>query len=77
VPDDREYPGAEELMSEPVHQHPTLIQLLEAHGFEGERLVQGVMEVNRCKRGEAIRQIRWAHGERTGCHRVVHADCDE
>ena len=58
-------------MNELGQQHPTIVRLLEAHGLEGERLVQGVMDVNRCTRGEAIRQIRWAHGEIRGCHRVV------
>lgn len=46
------------------------VELLEKHGLDGERLVTAVMEMNGCSRGEAITQIRWAHGETRGDQRL-------
>ena len=47
------------------------LKLLEQHGLQGERLVTGLMELVACSRGEAIRQIRWAHGDTRGDHQIV------
>ena len=50
-------------MTEASKRYPTPVEFLEQHGYHGERLVTGMMELQGCSRAEAIRQIRWAHGE--------------
>jgi hypothetical protein len=60
-------------VTEASKRYPTPVELLEQHGFHGDRLVAAVMEVTSTGRQGALDQIRSAHGEFRGDMRIVAA----